>query len=416
MHTPATPPIKSIWYNSQAKLEEQYYRYERRIPYDRTYDPGWFDLLLAGYNGILNSNNEICFNADFKPQPEHFVTLVCNGSVSARTDMTLRKGQFLFNILGPSYDKELMKDGLAFIEVLKRTSERERDRVVHTDARLSGKRGGTGFQSLGQSPTSDYSPKNRSSVAFNAVDKDDPATRVLMLGDAALASEVNAGKYNIMKIAHHGSGHNNYLSSREWTMNHEVKIKVSESVLKQSFAFFYKMIAKKYVISASPDTGSPNPHIATILGIFFAVLERRLKNPKSTEVVDIYLTNELPLITKTTIEAFLTDPEGAKYPNPDGGLDVHVLAKGNDNATLTLLHSFSGYVRLFLLKPNLAYGTIGIYDDDPDLAYWKEYADKDFHKPKVTAASSATSVSNKKRNLTSPLPGGASTSKRKPGS
>lgn len=81
--------------------------------------------------------------------------------------------------------------------------------------------------------------------------------------------------------------------------------------------------------------------------------------------MDVYLTNKLPTRTENAIGFFLLFPK-----------DVPALKfiKDNNNiVNLISLNTFDYYVRIWLLKPNLQYGSIDIYGQNPNQYFWNLY-------------------------------------------
>lgn len=372
-------PIKRIWYNSQATVINEYIqkhkpkRKYRKRWLDNTGVPvqGWFDTLLETYNqrlsSVNNNHHKIAFNEEFKN------VLLKADTVTKTSGRDAHRGHFAIKFKGPS-EENLMSRSL--IKQLIHTTTAENARLVNVKARTASA-GGKGPGSVSKAPSADYSEKNRSSIAFLAIFQRSTGpgahTRLLMLGDAMLTTEFLAGNYTIMKIAHHGSSHNNYLGKHAALMK-SVNIKVTEGTAKQAFAFFYKVKAEKYVISASGKEGSPNPHISTILGIFLSVAENRYKDRK-TPSVDIYLTNELHPKALEVFGSFVKDPAEARDT-----FDTHILerqGKHGKNTTNPKVLEFlkenklETFVKLWLLKPNIAYGSIPIFDPLPNNQdYW----------------------------------------------
>jgi len=324
--------------------------------------------LLESYIKAFSSAPDISFNKDFDPQKQA-VPLI-NRGIRARplgTNM-VRRGPYVFKMLGPDLDKDLINDKL--INDLLKTSEREGNRVCNQPARPYSK-GGALMTSATTSRSSDYSAKNRSSIAFLAFDQNQKSAgaaeidvpRLLMLGDAVVASEIDPGEYTIIKIAHHGSAHNNYALPKKYGLTF-VEIKLSPGLLQDAFRFFYYVKAKKFVISASPSEGSPNPHVTTILGIYLAAVELRRK-------FDVYLTNELPRNALEGFMYFILDPQDAKYTGKNGD-DEQILQKGVKFKAdlINRLKKFDDHMNIWLLKPGIPYGSIPIDDSDPSTDFW----------------------------------------------
>ncbi|KIL57320.1 hypothetical protein M378DRAFT_395549 [Amanita muscaria Koide BX008] len=242
-----------------------------------------------------------------------------------------------------------------------------------------------------------------------------PGAKVLMLGDAVVASKIDPGEYTIMKISHHGSGHNNYLTARDNRMS-DAKIKISDGVLKNAVRFFYFVRAKKYVISASPSEGSPNPHVTTILGIYIAIVEAcipgRNRPPPPNTPVDVYLTNKFPTNTLQGFGSFLFNPDDTQYTSlRDENQVEYALPPGQNSRDIISrldFNNFDTYMRIWLLKPDVPYGTIPIYDQDPPTSQWMRYTTNDF-----LASAAQTLVSKQTSSTTAPANSGPTPSKRR---
>ncbi|KDR67523.1 hypothetical protein GALMADRAFT_231958 [Galerina marginata CBS 339.88] len=398
--TPKKLPIKNVWYNSQLNLIKQYI-FEQNPPTaplttlgwlnaSGAPEAGWFDNLLTSYNNSFPPPDRMRFNQEFvkmlepantqqsskkgrkEVKLEPTVSLVAAGSM-AKTQI-VRKGRFAFKILGPSYAKELMNEKL--ITELVESSGREATRTPDALGR-SNMRGATQYTTTKASPTLDSSVKNRSSIAFVATDVGDgvgSGAKLLMLGDAAIASQIDAGEYNIMKIAHHGSGNNSFLNSYTDAMK-TAEIKVNGRALRNAFGFFYRVKARKYVISASPYEGSPNPHFTTILGIYLANVENYIQRSKDHKPVDVYLTNPFPGKALHNFGLFLNDPEKLQYTDSNNDV-VQALATNISDKTLKLLGAanYDKYMRIWLLRSDAAYGSIPIYEERSSHAAWLPFA------------------------------------------
>lgn len=377
-----SPPIKKIWYNSQMNMIKQILKHDPsssgKVPWlDPLKNPkaGWFDSLLDTYKQSCNQL-QLEFSQEFvafkraglkidgqdKPKTLTDVNLVYAGAAPGLNLAT--RGQFSFQIIGPYFREALMKSGL--IDELIKASEYEENRVSDEEIPREPDRS-YGLFGTAKGSDLDSSPANRSSIAFCVTDKTGLVlqdTKLLMLGDAALASKIEHGEYTIMKIAHHGSSHNNFLVKHPSTTDHECGIKVSAELLNKTVRFFYFVKAKVYVISASPtESQSPNPHITTLLGIYIAAVALRRKDEKRRPVA-VYLTNKIPGNAWRGIGKFLLDPGGV-----DSSSGKRVLGKNNDDI-IHRLKDFDKHMRMWCLKPGTSYESIPIYDrkdiGDPD--------------------------------------------------
>ncbi|KDR67512.1 hypothetical protein GALMADRAFT_231951 [Galerina marginata CBS 339.88] len=406
-------PIKSVWYNSQLNLINQYiFEYVSQStppvipPATATSltilgwlnatsgapEAGWFDTLLTSYNNTFPQPSRIRFDQEFvkmlepanTQQPsgskkkerqevklEPTVSLVAAGSI-AKTQV-VRKGRFAFKILGPAYAKELMNE--KFITQLVVSSVREEARPPEALGNSNTLRASQ-YTTTKASPTLDSSVKNRSSIAFVATDVGDGVgngAKLLMLGDAVIASQIEAGEYTIMKIAHHGSGNNSFLNSYTDAMK-TAEIKVNGRALRNAFGFFYRVKARKYVISASPYEGSSNPHFTTILGIYLANVENYIQRPTNHKPVDVYLTNPFPGKALHNFGYFLNSPEKLQYTDSNN-VKVQALATNISDKTLKLLGgaNYDKYMRIWLLRSDTAYGSIPIYEEKSSHAAWLSF-------------------------------------------
>ncbi|KAF8903077.1 hypothetical protein CPB84DRAFT_1774726 [Gymnopilus junonius] len=332
---------------------------------------GWFDALLEKFNEIFRSAPDVSFNQEFDPQRQT-TTLVSHG-VRARPSGTN------LDLINEKFIKELVK-----------TSVREETRVSNKPARTHSGDGAN----------------------LTAASKSRKSSSLLMLGDAVLGSQIDPGEYTIMKIAHHGSAHNNYALPRKYGLTY-VEIKVSPGVLQDAFRFFNYVKAKKFVISASPTEGSPNPHVTTILAIYLAAVELGRK-------VDVYMTNKLPRNALKGLMYFLFGPERATYPGANG-TDEQILEK---NAKLSQnlidrLKKFDDHMKIWLLKPDVPYGSIPFNDDDPSTDFWIPITEEELRVElspslaKSAIAAKARAVSKRIQATVGTAAPGPSTSKKK---
>ncbi|KAL6810214.1 hypothetical protein V8C40DRAFT_284176 [Trichoderma camerunense] len=163
----------------------------------------------------------------------------------------------------------------------------------------------------------DTSAKNQSSLAFVVRDKDATFSAAFTGDGNAMASflpvwEGKPLRYDVLKIMHHGSKHNNCWKKRAVNTRINALIKDSKQPLhKEALVdrnwikeipencrtngqddptrFFVNVLANKYIISSSTTEGHLNPHLSTLAGIITRAIVRKEKN----KVVDIYLTTQV---------------------------------------------------------------------------------------------------------------------------
>ena len=94
--------------------------------------------------------------------------------------------------------------------------------------------------------------------------------------------------------------------------------------------------------------------------------------------MDVYLTNQFPGNTLEKFAKFLTDPADLHYVDSNGE-NKYTLASNNTPDVIDQLgiNGFDMNMRIWLLKPDRAFGSIPIYEDDPSQAEWICYSKND---------------------------------------
>ncbi|QGA19600.1 hypothetical protein EYB26_007289 [Talaromyces marneffei] len=233
----------------------------------------------------------------------------------------------------------------------------------------------------------DSSPKNQSSLVF--VVKDDASKfSAAFTGDGnATASFLQIWdgrtiRYDVLKIMHHGSQHNNCWSASK--VNRRIKTLGNKFVKQEAFIetnkvqwkkvpkisvkdkqiqptnFFLNVLAKKYIISSAATEGHRNPHLSTLAGIITRAIVR-----KEPDGIDIYITSQA--LTEQ-IEGFILN-----FCEQPTGLETKLKAAYNEDVVRIALGLQSeesepklfwdkdgSYYRIWQLRPNIdpKFGTI----------------------------------------------------------
>ena len=101
--------------------------------------------------------------------------------------------------------------------------------------------------------------------------------------------------------------------------------------------------------------------------------------------MDVYLTNQFPGNTLEKFAKFLIDPPDLQYLDGKGNKEF-ALARNNEPDVIAQLgiKNFDKNMRIWLLIPDRAFGSIPIYEDDPSLAEWIGYSANDIQNGYVT--------------------------------